>query len=170
MINGNGKQRAAYTAIMQLNILSDLKEYNPTLCGTIPIGIDIEGSDLDIIMEVHDLETFAARLQALYKDKEAFQLKRTVIRGKEVVKANFHFNEFEFELFGQAQPVQEQYAYLHMMIENECMKKMPSLKAEIITLKKQGFKTEPAFCKVLGIKGDPYDGLITYWETEGRFN
>ena len=36
------------------------------------------------------------------------------------------------------------------------------MKEEIVSLKKQGYKTEPAFCKVLGLKGDPYHSLIQY--------
>ncbi|WP_429663416.1 DUF4269 domain-containing protein [Bacillus gobiensis] len=32
------------------------------MCGTLPIGIDIEGSDLDIIMEVNDFNRFENRV------------------------------------------------------------------------------------------------------------
>ncbi|KMJ57349.1 alpha/beta hydrolase [Bacillus sp. LL01] len=164
---GNIKQQEAYVAMRDLNILNELDAYNPILCGTLPIGIDIQGSDLDIIMEVQELGHFAEKLQTLYADKENFSIKRTTIRGREVVKANFIFRDFEFELFGQAQPVHKQFAYLHMMIEYELLKRNPGLKEKVINLKNQGYKTEPAFCKLLNICGDPYEGLIRFGVEEG---
>lgn len=167
MKTGNIQQQEAYAAIKELKILDDLKDYNPVLCGTIPIDIDIKGSDLDIIMEVRKLDSFANELQTLYADKENFSLKRKTIRGKEVVKANFTFHDFEFELFGQAQPVHKQFAYLHMMIGYELLQRDPNLRDRVISLKKQGYKTEPAFCKLLNISGDPYEGLLLYGVEEG---
>ncbi|MFC0560150.1 DUF4269 domain-containing protein [Halalkalibacter alkalisediminis] len=34
--------------------MKELIAYTPLLCGTLPIQIDIDGSDLDIIMEVNE--------------------------------------------------------------------------------------------------------------------
>lgn len=100
-------------------------------------------------------------------NKDNFTIKRTTIRGKEVVKANFVYNNFEFEFFGQAQPVHKQNAYLHMIIEHKLLQKFPNHKEKVINLKKQGYKTEPAFCKLLDITGDPYVGLIRLGDEEG---
>ncbi|MGM0852746.1 MAG: DUF4269 domain-containing protein [Bacillota bacterium] len=164
---GTKKQQDAYRAIMELDILNELSTYNPVLCGTLPIGIDILGSDLDIIMEVQELESFEELLQTLYNKKDGFIIKRKTINGREVVKANFTFSGFEFELFGQAQPVHKQHAYLHMMIEHELLQRYPTLKQKVIHLKKQGYKTEPAFCKLFDITGDPYEGLIRFGVEKG---
>ncbi|RAL22572.1 DUF4269 domain-containing protein [Thermoflavimicrobium daqui] len=164
---GNEKQKLAYKAIRNLGIMDNLSEYNPTLCGTFPIGIDIVGSDLDMIMEVDDFHQFEEKVETLYGDKKDFKLKRLLIREVPVVKANFIFDGFEFELFGQSQPVKEQYAYLHMIIEYALMKQFPSLREEVIKLKKQGLKTEPAFCRVLGLEGDPYEKLLEFGEYMG---
>lgn len=164
---GTEKQQDAFTAIMELDILNELSTYNPVLCGTVPIGIDIPGSDLDIIMEVQELDPFEELLQTLYNKKEGFTIKRKTMNGKEVVKANFTFRGFEFELFGQDLPVHMQHAYLHMMIEHELLQRNPALQQEVIHLKKQGYKTEPAFCKLFDIRGDPYEGLIRFGVEEG---
>ncbi|WP_396266320.1 DUF4269 domain-containing protein [Halobacillus amylolyticus] len=164
---GSKKQQKAYAAIKELDICNDLSTYNPVLCGTLPIGIDVVGSDLDIVMEVQDLDHFEERLQTLYNNKGNFTLKRATIRGNQVVKANFFFSNFEFELFGQSQPVQKQNAYLHMLIEYKLLKKDPILKEKVINLKMQGYKTEPAFCTLLDIPGDPYEGLIQFGVEEG---
>jgi Domain of unknown function (DUF4269) len=164
---GTEKQQDAFTAILELDILNELSTYNPVLCGTLPIGIDISGSDLDIIMEVQEIEPFEELIQTLYNKEDGFTIKRKTINGNEVVKANFIFRGFEFELFGQAQPVHRQHAYLHMMIEHELLQRDPDLQQKVIQLKKQGYKTEPAFCKIFDITGDPFEGLIRFGVEEG---
>lgn len=161
---GNERQRKAYSAIHSLGIMNELEDYTPVLCGTLPIGIDIEGSDLDIILEVNDFSQFKRKVEVLYRDMQEFRIKRLEIRGLPVLKTNFMYAGFEFELFAQPQPVQEQYAYIHMLIEYLLMKKSPQLREEVLVLKKQGYKTEPAFCKALGLEGDPYKVLIEYGE------
>ncbi|MBP3039969.1 DUF4269 domain-containing protein [Bacillaceae bacterium Marseille-Q3522] len=51
----------------QLGIFSDLSRYTPVLCGTIPIELDVKGSDLDIIMEVLDFSMFKKEITSLYE-------------------------------------------------------------------------------------------------------
>ncbi|WP_316245318.1 DUF4269 domain-containing protein [Gracilibacillus timonensis] len=125
--NGNTRQQQAHQAIQRLQLLEALREYQPALCGTIPIGIDIASSDIDIIMEVHDHPLFAAKIKALYSDQIFFTIKGTPIRGKYVTKANFRYQGFDVELFGQQQPVQQQHAYRHMVIEKHLLDQHPTL-------------------------------------------
>jgi Domain of unknown function (DUF4269) len=162
LINGNEKQKAAFNTLTKLNIMNNLKEFTPILCGTIPIGIDIEGSDLDIIMEVHDFNSFEEIIKSLYGSQNQFRILHSKVREVPVITANFQFNGFELELFGQATPVKIQNAYLHMIIEYLILERDPNLKVKVVNLKKQGFKTEPAFCRLLGLNGDPYEALIEY--------
>ncbi|SET52512.1 protein of unknown function [Salinibacillus kushneri] len=167
LYRGTTKQNLAYKAIKDLGILHDLSEFHPILCGTLPIGIDIERSDLDVIMEAYHLDAFEKKLRHLYGEKDHFIVKRNTIRGVPVVKANFYYKEFEFELFGQPEPVTEQNAYLHMIIEHAIMLEIPGIKEGVIKLKQQGIKTEPAFCKKLGLEGDPYKRLIDFGRNKG---
>ncbi|WP_076570666.1 DUF4269 domain-containing protein [Salimicrobium salexigens] len=167
MKKGNKKQKDAYHTIKELCIFDELSIYNPVLCGTIPIGIDLDNSDLDIVMDVKDLKLFEKRLDDLYGNKPGFTMKRIIIRNREVIKANFLSNNFEVELFGQDQSTYCQNAYLHMVIEYELLKDNPSLKGKVIELKKQGYKTEPAFCELFGITGDPYESLVQYGLKQG---
>ncbi|QUG43719.1 DUF4269 domain-containing protein [Psychrobacillus sp. INOP01] len=53
------------------------------------------------------------------------------------------FGWFEFELFAQSHPVKEQYAYLHMVIENSLLEQFPYIRAE--QLKKKGLKQSLLF-------------------------
>nr|WP_269140660.1 DUF4269 domain-containing protein [Radiobacillus kanasensis] len=106
--------------------------------------------------------------KANYKTNDASRLSLdVVIRKIPVIKANFFFQDFEWELFGQPLPVKQKNAYLHMVIEYTIMRRDPSIKAGILDLKRKGHKTESAFCKVLEIPGDPYDALIEYGKVEG---
>ncbi len=73
-------------------------------------------------------------------------------------------------MFGQPCPVKKQYAYLHMVIEDSLTKKFPDLKEKVWKLKMDGHKTEPVFCHVLGLEGDPYEALLNYGEKQGIIN
>ncbi|WP_216824913.1 DUF4269 domain-containing protein [Bacillus sp. V59.32b] len=43
---GSDKQRQAHRVINSLGIMNELSMYTPVLCGTLPIEVDVEGSDL----------------------------------------------------------------------------------------------------------------------------
>ncbi|ACT02106.1 DUF4269 domain-containing protein [Paenibacillus sp. JDR-2] len=169
MTERRGINQRAYEVLDKLGIMRDLAEYTPVLCGTIPIAIDVEGSDLDIAMEVRDSESFRERVALLYGHHEDFCWKEKRIRNLPVYKANFRYECFEFELFGQPVPVTKQNAYLHMVVEEELMKRNPALRAQVIRLKLQGIKTEPAFALLLGLVGDPYEALLELGEELGLF-
>ncbi len=75
----------------------------------------------------------------------------------------FQSNNFPVEIFAQNIPVEEQQAFKHMIIEAKILNKKGNIfKNEVVKLKKSGYKTEPAFAKLLDIQGDPYEGLLQY--------
>lgn len=45
---GNERQRSAYRVLTELGLLERLASFNPILVGTVPLGIDIPDSDLDV--------------------------------------------------------------------------------------------------------------------------
>ncbi|RPF53172.1 DUF4269 domain-containing protein [Aquisalibacillus elongatus] len=159
---GTNNQQKAYDSIKKLGIFEGLSEYTPVLCGTIPIDVDIEDSDLDLILEVHDFEEFKLLVTSLYSEMPGFTIAEKQIRGESIIKCNFIYEGFEFELFAQATPVKKQYAYLHMVVEYHILKRKPYLKEQIKQWKRDGYKTEPAFCKALDLNGDSYESLIDY--------
>jgi hypothetical protein len=95
-----------------------------------------------------------------------------VIKNDETIVANFRLDEFRIELFGQNRPTREQESYRHMIIEHRIiLDRGESFRQEVIRLKKEGVKTEPAFCKLLGIEGDPYEALLRDdWLRQGVIN
>ncbi|MFS0780696.1 DUF4269 domain-containing protein [Bacillus sp. 1P06AnD] len=160
--NGTRKQQQAFECLQGLCIMENLVSYQPTLCGTIPLNIDIEDSDLDIIVEVNDLQEFSILVSQLYRHKPDFQLKKEQVRKTPAVTCSFAHKGFIIEIFAQNQPVTHQNAYRHMVIEHEILKEQPDIRNKIIELKRQGLKTEPAFCLLLGLDGDPYEELLQY--------
>jgi hypothetical protein len=162
--NGNKKQKRVYEILTRHRILEKLKEYSPILAGTIPIDIDIEGSDLDIICEV-DL-----RFQEDFLDDLMFskfiphdvevKVEYPIINGEKCIVLNFILEEFSIEIFGQNKPTIEQNAYRHMIAEYKILQeKGEKFKQKIIELKQKGIKTELAFGMLLGLN-NPYEDLL----------
>ena len=56
--HGNERQKLAFYEIRHHGIFEILEKYNPILTGTIPIGIDLPESDLDIICECENHSEF----------------------------------------------------------------------------------------------------------------
>ncbi len=158
---GNEYQQRAYEVLTKLCIFEDLRAYQPLLTGTIPIEIDLPESDLDIICSCSDHTKFTEKLRSLYSSHNHFEIYTGTWNGVVSTVATFHVDEFEIEIFGQDCPSEQQNAYKHMIIEHAILcKKGDEFRKEIIELKKAGMKTEPAFAKLLGLDGNPYEALL----------
>lgn len=161
--HGTSIQQLAYHELAELGIMQILETYTPLLAGTIPLGIDIEGSDLDIICFCPETETFYSDLLHYFKDEQAFEIYKTQAYGQESVVANFIYRHFSIEIFGQNTQVKHQMAYRHMLIEYYILTSRGiKFKNAIIELKKSGIKTEPAFGILLNLEGNPYLELLKY--------
>ncbi|KMQ69228.1 hypothetical protein ACM39_03765 [Chryseobacterium sp. FH2] len=159
---GNEKQKRAYNVLIKYQIFEKLKEYFPILAGTIPIEIDTDKSDLDIICEVKDMAGFEKKLKQILPENIDFQITRNNIHGEECVILNGILDEFSIEIFGQNKPAFEQNAYRHMIAEYKILReKGDDFKQKIIELKKEGIKTEPAFGVLLGWE-NPYEDLLKF--------
>jgi len=161
--NGSEIQKRIFQVLENSQIFQKLKTYHPILAGTFPIGINIDGSDLDIILETRDLETLKKLLISEFQDQEQFSINLIKINEVESLICKFQLEEFPVELFAQDQPTYLQNAYLHMIKEFEILENEgDEFRKKIIELKKLGLKTEPAFAKLLGSSGDPYVELLKY--------
>ncbi|MDQ0067277.1 DUF4269 domain-containing protein [Chryseobacterium lathyri] len=164
--SGNEKQKRAYEVLDKYQVFEKLKPYSPVLAGTIPIEIDIENSDLDIICEVdlkseEDFLDYIMSSRLIPVDTEV-KIENNIINGEKSIVLNFMLEEFPIEIFGQNKPSLEQNAYRHMLAEYKILKeKGTDFKHKIIELKKQGIKTEPAFGLLMGLKS-PYEDLLKF--------
>jgi hypothetical protein len=156
---GNTKQRKSYDILSKINIFNILSEFNPILVGTIPIKIDIENSDLDIICEVKDFDNF----RKLLEDNFNKYINFTTMYDKEntVLVCNFEVEGIEIEIYGSRENTELANGYRHMLIEYRLiLLGGEAFRNNIIELKRSGLKTEPAFAKLLDIKGNPYEELL----------
>ena len=113
---GNERQKRAYEVLSKYKIFEKLSNYSPLLAGTIPIEIDIEESDLDIICEVEDKAEFEGFLIQSFKNFN-LRIEKLDINNEESLVCNFELEEFPIEIFGQKKTVTEQNAYRHMIAE-----------------------------------------------------
>ncbi|WP_262148613.1 DUF4269 domain-containing protein [Chryseobacterium foetidum] len=158
---GNGKQKRAFAVLNKYKVLEKLSDFSPILAGTIPIQIDIDGSDLDIICDVKNQFEFENFLNEKFSE---FDLKIETIKLNETdcIVCNFELEDFPIEIFGQNKPTTEQNAYLHMIAEYKILQeKGDNFKQKIIDLKKKGIKTEPAFGMILNLE-NPYEDLLKF--------
>ncbi len=159
---GNLRQVKSFKILKEINIFNILKEFNPILVGTIPIGIDIEKSDLDIVCQIN-LEN-----KENFKDitiKHFSQLKKFKITDKflndRIIIINFFIDNIEIEIYASNLISTETNGYRHMIIEDRILNYAGlKFKEMIIDLKRNGVKTEPAFAKLLNLNGNPYEELL----------
>ncbi|OHX66045.1 DUF4269 domain-containing protein [Flammeovirga pacifica] len=163
---GSSIQQFSYRLLKEVDLFSILMKYHPILTGTIPIGIDVEGSDLDIICEVSDFSEFHQIIEKNYAHHDDYSYSGIQIRNqKEYVTYSFFVKGMQIEIFAENKPTNEQNAYRHMLIEHYFLGlKGEDFKKEIIALKADGLKTEPAFAKLLELEGDPYLELLKFWD------
>ncbi|MEN5234246.1 DUF4269 domain-containing protein [Sphingobacterium faecium] len=160
LILGNTKQRKIHQIITEYHIFEILKAYKPILVGTIPINIDIDESDVDIILQTKNLKKLNQLLLESFSQYAQFRLSSNASK---VLISSFTIDDIPIEIYATDIDTEKQNGYLHMIKEYEILKaRDDNFKMEIIKLKKQGVKTEPAFCKLLNINGDPYVELLKY--------
>ncbi len=167
--SGTKRQQLAYKEIKKYKFFEILCNYNPILTGTIPLGIDLPESDLDIICECKNHTEFTKYLIQNFSDFEGFKIYTEVQHQTKSVIAEFNTDTFKIEIFGQDMPTVKQHAYRHMLIENDILNEQGAeFRQKIIELKSNGIKTEPAFTHLLGLAGNPYLELLKLEKNENN--
>lgn len=162
---GNERQKQAYQTLTAHQIFEKLAAFDPLLTGTIPIRIDIASSDLDIVCYWTNKAEFRSAVELAFANTNGFQLQEVFMNGQETILANFIIDGFEIEIFGQNIPSRQQNAFRHLLIEHQLLtEKGEVFRQEVIKLKLQGYKTEPAFAQLLKLEGDPYEALLNLTE------
>lgn len=169
LLAGNPAQREVYHLLNKYKLMQLLELYQPTLVGTLPIGIHVENSDLDIICEVRDFVRFEALAEVNFQRYPGYERARRQVAGIWRVKVNFQLEDWPVEIFGQQRAVVEQNGYRHMVLEDRLLRLYgEEFRQQIIALKREGLKTEPAFAKLMQLEGDPYNRLLELetWDDE----
>ncbi|MFD2919549.1 DUF4269 domain-containing protein [Terrimonas rubra] len=161
LANGTTIQQAAYQVLTGHGIWEKLAPFSPVLTGTIPINIYTENSDLDILCQYEDKKGYIENLVDSFSQYPGFRFYESNFQDTPTIVASFALEIFPVEIFAQPTPVKEQQAYRHMIIEHYLLQKNDAaFRQQVISLKKQGYKTEPAFAQLLNLSGDPYQALL----------
>ena len=161
--DGNERQKRVYDVLIKHQIFDVLVEFDPILTGTFPIEIDIPDSDLDICCYFRDADDFAELIKKSFCKHTDFLLSETYFNHQKTIIANFNVEGFEIEIFAQNIPTKNQNAFRHMLIEHQILlQRGEEFRRAIIDLKLKGYKTEPAFAKLLDLKGNPYQAILDY--------
>ncbi|WP_374031447.1 DUF4269 domain-containing protein [Bdellovibrio bacteriovorus] len=153
------KNEVVYAAVKSSGVLKSLKEHQPLLVGTFPLGIDVSGSDVDVLINVPDLTAAETLFKKHFSGFENFKVETHAQYS--AVTASFDFQGVPFEVFAQVKDSAKQSGNRHFLAEERLLHVGgASLGDKILALRKAGDKTEPAFAKALGLSGNPYDELL----------
>jgi len=145
---------------MLAQLFRELDAFHPALVGTYPLGLQVEGSDLDIVCACSDLDSFerSVRDSVMALGVTDVQVERLALPA---VVVAFSWEGTAIEVFGEVRDVSAQAGFRHLMIEGQLLVcGGRALRERVRALKRAGTKTEPAFAQVLGLDGDPYAALL----------
>ncbi len=159
LASGTPRQQQAWQILESL--LLTLHPFTPVLAGTIPLNIDIPGSDLDLLCRYEVESDFVRLITQHFQNHPQFRMRRKVHQGQLSLVVSFLLQDQAMEIFAQNRPVWEQNGFRHMVVEARLLSLGgPSAQAGIRQLKREGLKTEPAFACWFGLPGhDPYQTL-----------
>jgi predicted metalloenzyme YecM len=159
----------AAESLEELQFYSKFSGMDPTIVGTIPLGIHTEQSDIDILFKGGPKWAESLELVEYLSREEGFE---TFVVEKELGSARvirFIKNAIPFELFIQDRSPFKQRGFQHFQIEERLLKwKGENFRRLVCELRAEGLKTEPAFAKVLGLPGNPYTELLKLTNLSGR--
>jgi hypothetical protein len=113
-----------------------------------------------VLCHAPDADAFAAALWEGCGDFDHFAMWQWKKADRPVI-ATFRVAGVPFEIFGQARPVREQDGWRHFWVEKRLLRLGgENLREAVMTARRQGAKTEPAFAQVLGLEGDPYRAML----------
>jgi hypothetical protein len=146
-------------ALAGSGVLDLLAGFDPRIAGTLPLGVSIAGSDIDILCHAPDPNNVADRLWQSRERLPALTLWRWMSGSRPLV-ATFSIGDWPVEVFASPVEVDRQEGWRHFVVERRLLELADEeLRERVLALRQGGAKTEPAFATVLGLSGDPYAEL-----------
>lgn len=155
-------------ALDRTGLLRHLAAFDVRVAGTFPLGIDVPGSDIDLLCHAPDPAVFARAVWQACSGYEGFALHQWTHEDCPVI-AGFTADGLPFEVFGQALPVERQHGWRHFTVEQRLLALGGlALREAVMAARRTGAKTEPAFAQVLGLPGDAYAALDGLADADGK--
>jgi hypothetical protein len=147
-------------ALAACRVLERLADFDARVAGTPPLGLDVSGSDIDVLCCAPDAHAFAAALRAAFGEAPSFTLTQWRDPPRSVVAA-FDAAGWRIEVFGEAAPVERQRGWGHFLVERRLLALGgPRFRCAVLELRRRGEKTEPAVVATLRLPGDAYLALL----------
>ena len=159
-------RRSYEAALDECDVLEALAPFDPRIAGTPPLGLDLPGSDIDVLCFAPDAHAFTDIVWHNFSNAPAFMAKQ-LVRAPRPVVASFEVTGWRIELYGEAIPVEQQRGWRHFAVEQRLLALGgDDLPVAVLALRGQGMKTEPAFAAALRLRGDPYLALLDLGEQD----
>jgi Domain of unknown function (DUF4269) len=156
--------RSYEAAITAARIKETLASFDWSVAGTFPLGIAVDGSDIDIVCYTTDYSTFSEAVWTAYSDYEGFVMTYW-LWPKDFTTAEFAYRGWRFELFASQVPLCRQAGKRHFDVEQRLLEMGgKALRQRVVEARESGMKTEPAFASVLRLTGDPYSAMLSLSE------
>lgn len=152
-----GELASCHRVLDSLGLRKALRPYRPRIVGSMPLGLCTADSDIDVLVEVSDLDTFAAQMHKDHGAQEDFLMYRRAAddNGPEALVVRIETAAWPVEITAQSRPTVEQIPYRHYAVLNRLLRLGgPELREEILARKEEGARTEQAFADALGLDGD----------------
>jgi hypothetical protein len=164
---GTRPDRRSYEeALAERGVLEVLAPFDPRVAGTPPLGLDLPGSDIDVLCFAPDAHAFTGTVWHNFSNAPAFMAKQ-LVRAPRPVVASFEVAGWRIELYGEAIPVEQQRGWRHFVLEQRLLALGGNdLPVAVLSLRGQGMKTEPAFAAALRLRGEPYLALLDLGEQD----
>lgn len=158
LMKGNPRQKKVYRILKQIEILELLEDFSPIVVGTIPLAIDIETSDLDIVCQFEREEDIRKIIVEYFGDYQNFTIRHM---GIDAYAYNFWYEGCEIEVYASKAPTEHSNSYRHLLIASRLISLYgDEFREEIIDLKKEGYLTERAIAKLLHLHGKTYETIF----------
>lgn len=159
-------RRCYVEALAECGVLVALASFDPRVAGTPPLGLDLPGSDIDVLCFAPDAHGFTDAVWHNFSTAPDFTAKQLTRTPRPVV-ASFEVAGWRIELYGEAIPVAQQRGWRHFAVERRLLGLAgEGLRRQVLALRHLGLKTEPAFAAALKLRGEPYLALLDLSERD----
>jgi Domain of unknown function (DUF4269) len=113
-------RRSYEEALSECDVLGALAPFDPRIAGTPPLGLDLPGSDIDVLCFAPDAHAFTDTVWRNFSNAPAFMAKQ-LVRAPRPVVASFEVSGWRIELYGEAIPVEQQRGWRHFAVEQRLL-------------------------------------------------
>lgn len=147
--------------VSELRLFEIFQNHEPFIAGTIPLAIDGPESDIDFLVSVVNHDEFIQICESHFSGLTDFEIYQGHQNGADYSLCRFKHRSFPFEIYAAYESTFQQNGFVHFQVEEKILKYGPvEWRDEVIKLKTEGLKTEPAFAKLLNQnEEDPYQFL-----------